>query len=119
MLPQTAYFKHEENLQNQSALFRSHGDCHLLARDERTENLFAQFSNHVYLSPDMAHQLMAPWKPSKAQRVNNFISCVKILKQSDIEKYPRAVTCQQQCKDWEDILSTEDDVVLALSWQNE
>ena len=118
VLPQTAYFKHEENLQKSAALFRSHNDCHLLARDERTANLFAQFSNHVYLSPDMAHQLYGTMETKQGKTGEQLYFLRKDIEASDIEKNILAqLPANSNVKDWEDILSTEDDVVLAVSWR--
>ena len=118
VLPQTAYFKHEENLQKSAALFRSHSDCHLLARDERTENLFAQFSDHVYLSPDMAHQLYGTMETKQGTTGEQLYFLRKDIEASDVEKNILAqLPANSNVKDWEDILSTEDDVVLALSWR--
>jgi len=118
VLPQTAYFKHEENLQKSAALFRSHSDCHLLARDERTANLFAQFSDHVYLSPDMAHQLYGTMEIKQGTTGEQLYFLRKDIEASDVEKNILAqLPANSNVKDWEDILSTEDDVVLALSWR--
>ena len=118
VLPQTAYFKHEENLQKSATLFRSHSDCHLLARDERTENLFAQFSNHVYLSPDMAHQLYGTMETKQGTTGEQLYFLRKDIEASDVEKNILAkLPANSNVKDWEDILSTEDDVVLAVSWR--
>ncbi len=86
VLPQTAYFKHEENLQKSAALFRNHSDCHLLARDERTANLFAKFSDHVYLSPDMAHQLYGTMETKQGKTGKKLYFLRKDIEASDVEK---------------------------------
>ena len=50
--------------------------------------------------------------------MSNFTSYVKIIEASDIEKNILAqLPANSNVKDWEDILSTEDDVVLAVSWR--
>ena len=55
---------------------------------------------------------MARWKLSKAQRVNNFYFLRKDIEASDVEKNILAqLPTNSNVKDWEDILSTEDDVV--------
>ena len=109
VLPQTAYFKHEENLQKSAALFRNHSDCHLLARDERTENLFAQFSNHVYLSPDMAHQLYGTMETKQGTTGEQLYFLRKDIEKSHIESEIQATLSDlNNVKDWDDLLLASD-----------
>ena len=118
VLPQTAYFKHEENLQKSAALFRNHSDCHLLARDERTANLFAKFSDHVYLSPDMAHQLYGTMETKQGKTGKKLYFLRKDIEASDVEKnILTQIPINSTVKDWDDILSKTDDIVLAFSWR--
>lgn len=57
ILPQTIHFSSPEALETSSALFRQHGDVHLCVRDVASYDLAKAFTDHVYLMPDMAHQL--------------------------------------------------------------
>ena len=82
VLPQTAYFKHEENLQKSAALFRSHSviAIYWLVTKERRIYL------HNFQIMFICHRtwrisFMEPWKRNKAKLVSSFTSYVKILKQ--------------------------------------
>ena len=57
MLPQTIFFSTEEKRARSAAVFRRHADVHIFIRDRVSQRLAQQFSDHVYLTPDMAHQL--------------------------------------------------------------
>ncbi|BFU59963.1 MULTISPECIES: polysaccharide pyruvyl transferase family protein [Rodentibacter] len=118
VLPQTLYFKDQKNLEKSAALFRRHNDCYLLARDERTEETFKQFSQKVSLSPDMAHELygILPTKKNSTDKQLYFLR--KDIEASNVEKTILAtLPPNANVKDWDDILSRVDDVVLAFSWR--
>lgn len=57
MLPQTIFFSTDEKRDRSAAVFRRHSDVHIFIRDKVSERIAQQFSDHVYLVPDMAHQL--------------------------------------------------------------
>ncbi|WP_314721262.1 polysaccharide pyruvyl transferase family protein [Haemophilus pittmaniae] len=118
VLPQTLYFKDTDNLQQSAKLFHTHADCHLMARDQRTFDTFKVFSEHVYLSPDMAHQLYGslPCKTEMTGKALYFLR--KDVEASQIEKeITAALPADAHIKDWDDLLSMVDNNVLALSWR--
>jgi pyruvyl transferase EpsO len=57
MLPQTIFFSTDEKRDRSASVFRRHPDVHIFIRDEVSQKIAGQFSDHVYLVPDMAHQL--------------------------------------------------------------
>ncbi len=57
MMPQTIFFSSDEKRERSAAAFRRHPDVHIFVRDKVSQQLARQFSDHVYLVPDMAHQL--------------------------------------------------------------
>lgn len=57
MLPQTIFFSTDEKRDRSAAIFRRHKDVHIFIRDRVSQQIAGQFSDHVYLVPDMAHQL--------------------------------------------------------------
>lgn len=118
VLPQTLYFKDEKNLEKSAALFNQHKDCHLLARDERTAESFKKFSQHVALSPDMAHELYGTLPTKQGNQGEQLYFLRKDIEASEVEKNILAtLPPNANVKDWEDILSPLDDIVLALSWR--
>lgn len=118
VLPQTLYFKDQENLEKSAALFNQHKDCHLLARDERSEQNFQQFSPNVRLSPDMAHQLYGTLPTKQGNTKQQLYFLRKDIEASEVEKNILAtLPANSNIKDWEDILSRLDSIVLALSWR--
>jgi pyruvyl transferase EpsO len=57
MMPQTIFFSSDESRDRSAAAFRRHPDVHIFVRDKVSQRIATQFSDHVYLVPDMAHQL--------------------------------------------------------------
>jgi pyruvyl transferase EpsO len=57
ILPQTIFFKSDAQRDRSAAAFRTHPDVHIFTRDRVTQAIARQFTDHVYLAPDMAHQL--------------------------------------------------------------
>ncbi|MCX2960469.1 polysaccharide pyruvyl transferase family protein [Rodentibacter caecimuris] len=118
VLPQTLYFKDQKNLEKSAALFNQHADCYLLARDERTAESFKQFSSNVSLSPDMAHQLYGTLPTKQGYTGKQLYFLRKDIEASDIEKNILAtLPANSNVKDWDDILSRLDSIVLALGWR--
>ena len=118
VLPQTLFYKSKETLEKSATLFAQHSDCHLLARDERTAKTFEQFSTNVYLSPDMAHELYGTLPTKNTQSGNALYFLRKDIEASDIEKNITAqLPAGSHIKDWEDMLSERDDLVLAVTWR--
>ena len=57
VLPQTIHFSSEQEKQRSACVFRSHPDVHICVRDQASYEIARAFTDHVYLMPDMAHQL--------------------------------------------------------------
>ena len=57
VLPQTIYFSSAEEKRRSAKLFRTHPDVHICVRDQASYQVAHEFTEHVYLLPDMAHQL--------------------------------------------------------------
>lgn len=57
VLPQSLHFSSDEKMARSAHIFRTHDDVHLCVRDHASLQMASQFSDHVYLLPDMAHQL--------------------------------------------------------------
>lgn len=57
VLPQSIHFSSPENASRSAKFFRSHPDLHLCVRDQVSFELAREFTDKVYLLPDMAHQL--------------------------------------------------------------
>ena len=66
----------------------------------------------------MAHQLYGTMETKQGTTGEQLYFLRKDIEASDVEKNILAqLPANSNVKDWEDILSTEDDVVLALSWR--
>ncbi|PJG82209.1 polysaccharide pyruvyl transferase family protein [Caviibacterium pharyngocola] len=115
VLPQTSHFSSQDALQKSAALFSAHKDCYLFARDVPTFELMREhFSDKVFLSPDMAHQLYGTL-PTKAKSAvensteNNLYFLRKDIEASHLEKEIQAhLPASAAVKDWEDILTEQD-----------
>ncbi|HBT5056465.1 TPA: polysaccharide pyruvyl transferase [Klebsiella pneumoniae] len=57
IMPQTAFFKSNDNFKKAKEIFSSHDDVILFARDTNTLKMFREFSEKSYLMPDTAHYL--------------------------------------------------------------
>ncbi|QJD92078.1 exopolysaccharide biosynthesis protein [Duganella dendranthematis] len=57
MMPQTIFFSSEAKRDRSASIFRRHPDVHIFIRDRVSQGIARLFSDHVYLVPDMAHQL--------------------------------------------------------------
>ena len=75
VLPQTIYFSTPEKMRRSASLFRQHPDVHICVRDVDSYETALAFSDHVYLMPDMAHQLYpVDMEPSPGPGGNLLIS---------------------------------------------
>jgi pyruvyl transferase EpsO len=70
LLPQTIFFKEEEEYNRTARLFNAHKDIHLFVRDTLSCDMASQKFHEcsVYLAPDMAHQLWPIVKNSKPSK---------------------------------------------------
>ena len=57
VLPQTIHFSSAAEKQRSAQAFRQHPDIHICVRDHASYRIAQEFSDNVYLLPDMAHQL--------------------------------------------------------------
>lgn len=57
ILPQSIHFKDPAKYQQCCEIFSKHPDLHLCVRDKESYALASKMTKHVYLLPDMAHQL--------------------------------------------------------------
>lgn len=57
IMPQSIHFSTPEKAAASATFFRSHPDLHLCVRDAVSFEVARQFTDKVYLLPDMAHQL--------------------------------------------------------------
>ncbi|WP_373100590.1 MULTISPECIES: polysaccharide pyruvyl transferase family protein [Pasteurellaceae] len=115
VLPQTAYFSDQAALEKSAAIFSAHRDCYLLARDKATFELMqGKFSDKVFLSPDMAHQLYGVLTPKVKSAVQKSTENILYFLRKDIEASRLEKDIQATLpphaavKDWEDILSKQD-----------
>ncbi|WP_138493784.1 polysaccharide pyruvyl transferase family protein [Paenibacillus pinistramenti] len=105
ILPQTIYFTSEENYDKSAAIFNAHSDLHLFVRDEPGYELAKRkfYRNHVYLSPDMAHQLWPIVSSRKAEKDTLFFL------RTDIEAgdaQPHAGQLDpRDCRDWDSLFT--------------
>ncbi|WP_032108837.1 polysaccharide pyruvyl transferase family protein [Necropsobacter massiliensis] len=115
VLPQTAHFADQNALEKSAAIFSAHQDCYLFARDTATFELMRQkFSDKVFLSPDMAHQLYGVLSPKEKSAVQNpaekpLYFLRKDIEASQLEQEIRATLPPDAAvKDWDDILTEQD-----------
>lgn len=107
ILPQTAFFNSMKNQKKSQDLFNQHNDIVMFARDEKTHEIFKQFSEKAYLMPDMAHELYRTLPKSKKQEGTLYFL------RNDIEKTPLPSRLQQEIQnqdrvDWSDLLTKSD-----------
>lgn len=57
ILPQSIHFSTAQARRQSAAIFRAHHDVHLCVRDQYSFDIAQEFTDHVYLAPDMAHHL--------------------------------------------------------------
>lgn len=107
ILPQTAFFKEDANLENSKKIFNAHNNVIMFARDETTYDIFTEFSPHTYLMPDMAHELYGTLpKSNKSKSTLYFL-------RNDVEKNPVQLQLNNEIKgndhyDWSDLLTKND-----------
>ncbi|QLB13787.1 pyruvyl transferase EpsO [Bisgaardia hudsonensis] len=104
LLPQTVFFKNNNNLNNCINIYSNHSQCYLLARDINSQLVFEQLSKKVILSPDMAHELynVLPHKKNNSHLTNNVLYFIR----NDIEKVDHSdlIPIDSQTKDWDTLI---------------
>lgn len=102
ILPQTMHFSNDENYRKCCELFSKHKDLHICVRDQRSYDLAKHMTPHVYLLPDMAHQL---WPISRDNTVFRKKPLL-ILKRRDSEavESPLSGKSPSDLFDWDDLI---------------
>lgn len=75
ILPQSVHFSSPEKAAASARLFRSHPDLHLCLRDTVSFEVARQFTDKVYLLPDMAHQLYPLVSPFATPARGTLVIC--------------------------------------------
>ena len=97
ILPQSIHFSSSEKFTYCCEIMRKHTDLHICVRDSVSAKLALEMSPHVYLLPDMAHQL---W-PLK--RIHTAQLPVLQLRRRDSEGSPSTNDCAETF-DWDDLI---------------
>ncbi len=101
ILPQTVYFQNKENYSKARGIFSKHEDLHIFVRDSLSLYRVTDFSRHIRVMPDMAHQLW-PIRPLKAKHKAKTL----YLLRKDVEKkkglHPAV---KANAIDWKNLLS--------------
>ncbi|MFE4030282.1 polysaccharide pyruvyl transferase family protein [Priestia sp. YIM B13551] len=105
ILPQTVYFKDNNNYIKAKKLFSKHSDLHIYARDKRSLKQLKGFSKNIYLSPDMAHELWPITPPTPSQKKNLYL----LRTDKEVNKKNRFKTQKNQnVVDWNDLVTKKD-----------
>ncbi|QUY49813.1 polysaccharide pyruvyl transferase family protein [Serratia plymuthica] len=110
ILPQTAYFSSEQALQQSAARFKRNSNVVIYSRDTRSLDVFNQFTDKVFLMPDMAHQLYG--KLQKASSPSN--ETLYFLRvDCEISPQQEQLNLAKDIKtiDWEHVLQKKDIVL--------
>nr|WP_281502148.1 polysaccharide pyruvyl transferase family protein [Alcanivorax sp. S6407] len=113
ILPQSVHFESDENLNKCIALFRSHDDVFLFARDERSYQQFKAMSDNVFMAPDTAHylyRLLGGVAQADRQGVLHFS---RTDKEKVAAAYPFEIGEDDTVVDWQDVVTTRDNRLLA------
>ncbi|WP_198003605.1 polysaccharide pyruvyl transferase family protein [Neisseria shayeganii] len=119
VFPQTAFFKNKQTEKSSAEIFRQHNDCHLFARDEPTFYLMEKFSENVYLSPDMAHQLYGKLKKSHHIKNETLFFLRKDIEKTNTEAVLTQVAkrAQSTILDWPDTISISDKAIWNIQFK--
>jgi pyruvyl transferase EpsO len=96
ILPQSIQFNSERVYDASCKLLSAHRDLHIFVRDKRSYDLARPMSPHVYLAPDMAHQL---WPIQRQQQVPTH-GRLGILRTDDESRQAFTPTGLDQITDW-------------------
>lgn len=99
VLPQSLHFSDSHALRATAALCHRHPDLHICVRDPFSEGLARQMTDHVYLLPDMAHQLWPVMPTANAPNVG-----VLNLRRRDAEILQSFSTANSF--DWDDLVGS-------------
>lgn len=124
ILPQTIYFTTKEKCDRSASIFRRHPDVHIFVRDKVSQEIGSQFSDHVYLAPDMAHQLYPIISNSNGQGV---LRIARVDAEKSVVPNSLKDLRFDTCIDWVELIGTEKRLIdfgwrlqsgfMALRWQ--
>ncbi|HZW13623.1 MAG TPA: polysaccharide pyruvyl transferase family protein [Noviherbaspirillum sp.] len=103
ILPQTVHFSSLREQRRSARVFREHPDLHFCVRDERSVEIALHFSDHVYLVPDMAHQLFPIVPSGDGFRASGTL----LIRRVDDEKGQAAIALPPDVKcvtDWPELV---------------
>jgi pyruvyl transferase EpsO len=116
ILPQTIFFSTKEKEAASAAVFRRHRDVHLFIRDRVSQQIAGRFTDNVYLTPDMAHQLY-PIAYDKVPTRGNLR-----IQRIDLEKRATPKSLQhipiEKTTDWVEVIG-DDKRWIDLTWKLE
>lgn len=112
VLPQTIYYKDEKEYDKTAIIFNQHKDLHIYVRDTECYELAKKKFNscHVYLSPDMAHQLWPISHQKLTQRDTLYFLRTDIEKGS--EQQELIDTERENCRDWSSLFTSTDKKII-------
>jgi pyruvyl transferase EpsO len=106
VLPQSIHFQDQANFERCREICRSHPDLHIAVRDRPSLDMASRLTRHVYLMPDMAHQL---WPMSRRHEPERE---VLRLRRRDVEAPPPSASSDPSV-DWDDLVSAPARFLLA------
>lgn len=98
ILPQTIHFRSPDAYKECCNIFSRHPDLHICVRDHRSFELALPMSPHIYLLPDMAHQLW-PIQRSRARQKHHLA-----LLRDDVESAGGEADRFDLCIDWRELV---------------
>ncbi|XFV77851.1 polysaccharide pyruvyl transferase family protein [Klebsiella pneumoniae] len=108
ILPQTAFFENEHELDKSVKAFGAHKDLIIFSRDTRSLSIFKKFTSQTFLMPDMAHNLWGTLPKSQKSKGTLYL----IRNDKEINKVQRRLLEHKKGDDkyvdWEDILTSKD-----------
>lgn len=114
ILPQTAYFSDDLELENSIKIFKKHNNVIMFARDQKTYELFLEFSNKAYLVPDMAHNLYGKLKVFSSERKQKLYFLRKDIEVGLMQKKILSNNEMIDYFDWDDLILKNDKNFLAI-----
>lgn len=116
VLPQTVFFSNEKLLYESAEVFQKHSDCHLFARDTISGDLMKQFSDNVYLSPDMAHQLYNTFGKYSNRHNGKTLYFIRKDAEKSTESSKLMINDNDEQKDWSDITTPIERIIANCLW---
>ncbi|ACI11859.1 polysaccharide pyruvyl transferase family protein [Klebsiella variicola] len=108
ILPQTAFFENEHELNKSVKSFGAHKDLIIFSRDTRSLSIFKKFTSQTFLMPDMAHSLWGTLPKSQKSKGTLYL----IRNDKEINQVQRRLlehkNGDDKYVDWEDILTSKD-----------